>query len=77
MRKLYRVKVTFDIYVAAENGTEAELIASRDVHEETICSAEAKEVLSMEDIDSNWIGALPYSNKPYGALVCEEYLEDD
>ena len=77
-RKLYKVEVTFEVYVAAENELEAELVAGEFVHEENYAvDFLVEQITSVNSIDEKWIGALPYSNKPHDERACEDYINED
>jgi len=78
MRKLYKVKVTIDLMVAAENETEANQVAKSNVEKEIEQYGEPKsaEVDSFDKLPTEWKELMPYSTIPQEERTCAKLLEE-
>ena len=75
--KLYKVQITYEAMVIAEDEDDAYFVARDNVRSiiEEEYSIEVLEHIDSEDkLHSDWIGALPYGDNP-DELTCNQILE--
>lgn len=76
---LHRVKITYDVVVAAEDEDDAYFVARDKAvvitsYEE--CSIESvKTIESLDELHPDWISALPYGGNNPDELTCYQILE--
>lgn len=76
-RNLYKVKITYEVMVVAEDKDDAYFVTKKNVKDmdEPFSDIEVVETIeSVDQLPADWIGALPYGDNPY-ELFCDQILK--
>ena len=76
-RNLYKVKITYEVMVVAEDKDDAYFVTKKNVRDmdEPFSDIEVVETIeSVDQLPADWIGALPYGDNPY-ELFCDQILK--
>lgn len=76
-RNLYKVKITYEVMVVAEDKDDAFFVTKKNVKymDEPFSDIEVVEIIeSVDQLPADWIGALPYGDNPY-ELCCDQILK--
>jgi hypothetical protein len=76
---LYRVSLTYEIAVVADDEMEAELEAERHVHDmDTPGDSDVNLVRTLSDLPEGWAGSIPYGDQDDGREeTCAQIIERD